>query len=103
MGRFCFFKWYFEKKGVGRAIEKKTIYWDGLIRCLEAFRKIISHLSCLDAMIKFHFLFLETDIKTTCLFARVYQGIHKISFWYFLSQERKMLIHDIATFFCVMF
>ena len=25
-----FFKWYFEKKWVGRAMGNETIYWDGL-------------------------------------------------------------------------
>ena len=30
MGRFVFFKWYFEKKWVGRAIGNETIYWAGL-------------------------------------------------------------------------
>ena len=26
------FKWYFEKKWVGRAMGNKTIYWDGLTK-----------------------------------------------------------------------
>ena len=30
MGRLCFFKWYFEKKWVGRAMGNEKIYWDGL-------------------------------------------------------------------------
>ena len=28
---YVFFKWYFEKKWVGRAMGNETIYWDGLI------------------------------------------------------------------------
>ena len=27
---YVFFKWYFEKKWVGRAMGNETIYWDGL-------------------------------------------------------------------------
>ena len=28
---YVFFKWYFEKKWVGRAMGNETIYWDGLM------------------------------------------------------------------------
>ena len=27
---YVFFKWYFEKQWVGRAMGNETIYWDGL-------------------------------------------------------------------------
>ena len=34
---YVFFKWYFEKKWVGRAMGSETIYWDGLAKPSSAF------------------------------------------------------------------
>ena len=39
---YVFFKWYFEKKWVGRAMGNETIYWDGLGDFLRRPQRILS-------------------------------------------------------------